>query len=244
MIVPEWYCVEQGQGFHWGSVIRSHQKQLVAKNHGVWLIKINCLTKDRCQSCSSAGPLFTLEAMSYSDLFAVCSLCAQDLMGGLWSERGMSRVFLLFYTFYFCYPSPGEFSIMPNLAAAPTWHIVKGNFNPFSSACKSPPSLSVTAPYNCSCQKSTTSRFWGPTNITEPILATSYTCWWDLIAKAKQESVLVDGLDVSNFPEAHGFGDLDKIYPVVKGILNHPPNFLTSGARVRDSRGFNNQREH
>ena len=47
----------------------------------------------------------------------------------------------------------------------------------------------------------------------------------------------MDVLDFSDFPDVHGFGALDEIYTVVNGILNPPPEFLTSGARVRKWRG-------
>ena len=66
-----------------------------------------------------------------------------------------------------------------------------------------------------------------------PILALTYKCWRVLIAKAEQEPALVDVLDFSDFSDVHGHGALEEIFPVVKGIHEPPPEFLTSGARVR-----------
>ena len=48
-----------------------------------------------------------------------------------------------------------------------------------------------------------------------PIPATSYTHWRALIAKAVSETVLVDVLNFSDFPDVHGFGALDEIYSLV-----------------------------
>ena len=157
---------------------------LVAKNPGHLSIKINCLIKNRCHSCSSARPPLTLEVPLHSHLFMACSLCAQNLFQGFCSERGMSRAFLLLSTFHFPYPSPNASSAAPNLAVALTPHIVKCSFNPFSSVRKCPPALPGAAHYNFSRQKSSTSRLLELKNMAGPIPATSYTHWQALIAKA------------------------------------------------------------
>ena len=75
--------------------------------------------------------------------------------------------------------------------------------------------------------------FGEPKNMAGPILALLYKHRRVLIAKAEQEPALVDVLDFSDFPDVHGHGALEDIFPMVLGIHDPPPEFLTSGARVR-----------
>ena len=73
-----------------------------------------------------------------------------------------------------------------------------------------------------------------------PILASTYKRWRALVTKAEQEPALVDVLDFLDFPDVHGHGALEEIFPVVKGIHEPPLKFLTSGARVRPQKGLKN----
>ena len=75
------------------------------------------------------------------------------------------------------------------------------------------------------------------------VLATSYANWRYLLVLVKSNASAVDVLDFSDFVEVHGFGPLDAIYPKNRGQLNPPPEFLTSGARVRQWRSFYKPRQ-
>ena len=56
----------------------------------------------------------------------------------------------------------------------------------------------------------------------------------------------VDVLDFSDFVSVHGISALDAIFPKVNGDLDPPPNYLSTGAKMREWRSFtkaNQQRE-
>ena len=155
----------------------------------------------------------------------------------------MSGAFPLLSSFHFRYPSPGASSATPDLPAASTPDIAEGNLNPSRSVRKCPPASPGAA--HCDRSRRMHSTIWlrrtrkyGRAHPCHVLCALTSPHRQGLarIRPPGRPRLL-------RFPDVHGFGALDKIYPVVNGIHNPPPEFLTSGARVRQWRGFNNQRQ-
>ena len=65
------------------------------------------------------------------------------------------------------------------------------------------------------------------------VLASTYRDWVYLKQLNGRTPTAVDILDFSDFTSIHSIDALDAIYPKVRGQLDPPPNYLTTGAKIR-----------
>ena len=75
------------------------------------------------------------------------------------------------------------------------------------------------------------------------VSATSYHDWHYLLCLVQRNAAAVNVLEFLDFVEVHGFGPLDAIYPKIRGQLDPPPEYLSTGAEVRRWRGLSDREQ-